>query len=811
MDELLQDVRFALRLLLKSPGFTLLVVMALGIGIGANSALFSVLDAVLFRPLPYQEPDRLVKIWMRFTGIGLPKDQNWVSAPEFVDLRDQNRCFSHIAAFSRSSYSAKIGSMPERLDGAVVTAQFFDLLGTQASRGRMFRAGDDQPGQENIAVLSHALWVSRFGSDPGVIGMPLTINARPFTVVGVAPAGFQFPDNAELWTPLAFSAGDLSPNNRGSHGLEVIARIKPEVSIEQAHSDMQGLSRRIVEQNSGYPYAKFDFRIVMNGLLEELVGDMRTSLWLLMGAVGFVLLIACANVANLLLARASTRGREIAVRAALGAGRLRLVRQLLTESVILSVLGSIVGLLLAHLGLTLLNQVGPAGLSRAAAARIDLRVLGFTLLIALITGILFGIAPALQASRSCADGLREGGRGGSASRALQQLRRALVVVEVALSLILLFGAGMLIKSLLRLQEIDPGFRPDGVLTLRITLPENRYSDASRMRTFFRELVDRVGKIPSVEAVGGVSALPLSGSGGSGTTTVDSRSVAPDKATPEADWRRVTPGYFSTLGIRLIRGRFFEDRDNETSAPAAIIDETMASTFWPGEDPIGKRIRHGGSQSTRPWFTIVGVVAHVRNRTLEEPSRVQFYWPYAQDPARGVSLAVRTSLEPRALAGAVRREVLDLDPDLPISTVRSMQELVSASLSRRKFSMWLLSVFAGVAFLLAVVGIYGVISYMVTQRTYEMGIRLALGAGRFSILRLVLGQSALLAVTGIALGLLGSLALSRVIASMLFNVQATDPAIFLAVAGTLIAVALLASLLPAIRATHVDPMVILRFE
>jgi putative ABC transport system permease protein len=748
---------------------------------------------------------------MRFTGIGLPKDQNWVSAPEFVDLRNQNRSFSHIAAFSGSSYSIKVGPTPERMDGALVSASFFALLGAQASLGRVFLAADDQPGQDNMVVLSHALWVRRFGSDPGVLGKSITLNARPHTVVGVAPAGFQFPPNAELWTPLTFAPGDLSPNSRGNHGLEVIARIRSSVSFEQARSDLQALSQRIAEQNPGYPYAKFDFRIVMNPLLEELVGDLRTSLWFLMGAVGFVLLIACANVANLMLARAAARGWEISVRAALGASRARVVRQLLTESVLLSLLGSVIALLLAHLGLATLLRLGSAGFSRNADIQVDARVLGFTLLVALGTAILFGIVPALQASRACAGGLKEGGRGASAGRSLHRMRHALVIAEVALSLILLVGAGLLMKSFARLQQVNPGFRPDGVLTLRITLPENRYSEASRIRTFIRELMDRIGRIPGVEAAGGVSAIPLSGSGSSGTATVDSRFVAPDKATPEADWRRATPGYFSAMGIRLIRGRFFDDHDTDTASPVAIIDETMAITYWPGEDPIGQRIRRGGSQSTRPWSTIVGVVSHVRDRTLEAPSRIQLYWPYAQDPSRGIGLAVRTSLEPRALASALQHEVLALDPDLPISTVRTMQELIADSMARRKFSTLLLSIFAGVALLLAAIGIYGVISYMVTQRTREMGIRLALGAGRANLLRLVLLQSASLMLAGVMLGLLGSLIISRLIASLLFDVQPTDPLVFLTVAGILSTVGMLASLLPASRATKVDPMVVLRYE
>ncbi len=811
MEELKQDVSFALRILWKSPGFTLVVIFALGLGIGANSAMFSVVDAVLLRPLPYPEPDRLVQIWMRFTGIGLPKDQNWISAPEFADLRDQNKTFSHIAAISGDSFNLKVGPTPERVDGAAVSAGFFALLGVRAEIGRMFLPDEDQPGHENVVVLSHGLWARRFGSDLAVVGKPLILNSGAYTVVGIAPAGFQFPAKVELWTPLAFSKEDLSPDRRGNHGYEVIARIKPGVSFEQARSDMQSLSKRIVEQNPQYPYERFQFRVLMNPLLDEMVGDIRTALWILMGAVGFVLLIACANVANLQLARASARTREIATRLALGASGARVIRQLLTESVILALLGSVAGVILARWGLNVLVRIGSISFPRIAGVGVDARVLAFTLLVALGTGILFGLAPALQATRVRPEALKEGGRGIVATTGSRRLRRILVVSEIALSLMLLVGAGLLMKSFFRLQEVDPGFRPDGVLTLRISLPENRYSQPAQIRTFVTELLDRSAKLPGVEVVGGVSSLPLSGSGSSGTTTVDSRSVPPEKATPEADWRVATPGYFRAMGIRLIRGRFFDERDTDTSPPVAIIDETMARTYWPGEDPVGKRIHRGGAQSSRPWSTIVGVVGHVRYRTLEAQSRVQLYWPYAQGPWPYISLVVRTSLEPHSLAAAIQKEVLTIDPDQPISNVRTMPELLSESVARRKFSMLLLAVFAGVALLLAAIGIYGVISYMVTQRSHEMGIRMALGASRASILRLVLGQSLFLTLAGVLLGLAGSLLVSRLIASLLFNVTATDPATLAGVAVFLAAVAMAASFLPARKATKSDPMAILRYE
>jgi putative ABC transport system permease protein len=811
MAELRQDVRFAFRMLFKSPGFTLVVIITLGLGIGANSAIFSVIDSVLLRPLPYAEPDQLVQLWMRFTGIGIPKDQNWVSAPEFADIRDQNRSFSQIAAISGDSFNLKEGATPERINGAAVSAAFFPLLGIKAEIGRVFLPGEDQQGRENIVVLGHGLWARRFGSDGSIVGKPLIMNGRPYTVVGVAPAGFQFPTQAELWTPLAFSKEDLSPDRRGSHGLEVIARIKSGITFEQARSDMESLSRRIVEQNPGYPYEKFQFRVLMNPLLDELVGDLRPALWILMGAVAFVLLIACANVANLLLARASAREREMAIRTALGAGRARVIRQLLTESVILALIGAATGVLLARLGLAALERMGSIDLPRLAGAQVDARVLFFTTLLALGTGMIFGLAPALQGSRVHPDALKEGGRSTTAGAGSRRLRRVLVVAEIALSVMLLVGAGLLMRSFYRLQEVDPGFRPDGVLTLTISLPENRYARPVQIWTFIRELLERTSRLPGVEAAGGVSALPLSGSGSSGTTTVDSRAVPPEKATPEADWRVVTPGYFRAMGIRLIRGRFFDDRDTDTSAPVAIIDESMAETYWPGEDPIGKRIHRGGMKSSRPWSTIVGVVGHVRYRTLEGQSRVQLYWPYTQGAWPTISLAVRTSMEPHSLAAAIQREVVAIDPDQPISSVRTMRELLSESLARRKFSLVLLGLFAGVALLLAAVGIYGVISYMVTQRSHELGIRMALGATRGGVLWLVLGQSLSLTLAGVFFGLAGSFLVSRLIAGLLFGVGAADPVTLAAVAFFLAAVSMLASMLPAGRATRVDPMVALRYE
>jgi putative ABC transport system permease protein len=812
METLIQDIRYGARMLARTPGFSAAAILALALGIGANTAIFSVVNAVLLRPLPYHDPDRLVKVWMKFTGIGLPNDQNWVSAPEFVDLREMSSGFSHLAAYAAAGYNLTSGGLPERIEGAMVSASFFPLLGIEARLGRVFLPDEEQPGRDSVVLVSHGLWQRRFGANPNLPGTALTINNRSYTVAGVLPRGFQFPDDAEMWTPLAFSPQQLSPNSRGSHFLQVLARIKPALTLQQARADMDAVSRRIMERNPQYPYKNFNFAVLLVPLLEEMVGDIETALWILMGAVGFVLLIACANVANLLLARASAREREIAVRAALGAGRRRLVRQLLTESVILSLIGGAAGLLLARWGLSVLTTISATVFPRVAGAQLDARVLAFTMLISLATGVLFGLVPALQISRSVTyESLKEGGRSASSGLAPLRLRRLLVVAEVALSLILLAGAGLLMKSFLRLQEVDAGFRPDGVLTLRIALPQARYPQPAQVRTFYRDLLDRIEKLPGVDGAGAVSVLPLGGQSSSGTTTVDSPAVDPQNASPEADWRVVTPGYFRGMGIALISGRYFDQRDIETAQPVAIIDETMARIYWPNQDAVGKRLKRGGAQSTNPWMTIVGVVRHIRHRTLEASSRVQLYWPHTQTPVANMSLVIRSLADPRALANAVQKQVLAIDSDLPIYRVRTMLEWMAASVARRRLSMLLLAIFAGAALVLAAVGIYGVMSYSVAQRAHEMGIRMALGATRAHILRLVLGQSLSLAAAGVVAGGAGSLLLTRLISNLLFDVKPADPANLLLVAALLTAVALLASYIPARRATLVDPLNTLRQE
>jgi predicted permease len=815
MESILQDIRFGARALVRNPLFTLVAVLALALGIGANTAIFSVLDAVVLKPLPYSHPEQLVQLWMRFTDIGQPMDRNWVSPPEFADLRNLNKSLSQLAAIDTANFNLRVGETPERLTGALVSASFFPLFGVQAQIGRVFLPDEDQPGRDTEVLLSDGLWRSRFGADPGISGRKLVLSGKSYIVVGVLPRGFDYPVGADIWTPLAFSASDLAPDNRGNHGLQAIARIRPAISQAQARSDLDSVSERIIEQNPGFPYRLVHFKVLMVPLLEQTVGDVRTALWVLMSAVGFVLLIACANVANLLLVRASSREREMAVRVALGAGRWRLIRQLLTESIILALAGGSAGLLLAEWTLRALVHSAAGALPRLAGVGIHPGVMLFTMFVSLGTGIVFGLVPAIHASAAPAhDALKEGTRGSSGGAASGRLRGALVVAEVALSLMLLVGAGLLLRSFLRLQQVDPGFRPEGVLTLRIALPEEKYPKPEMWRTFFRSLLDRVRPLPGVESAGLVNNLPLSGSNSSGTITADTTAVAPKDAVVEADWRNVSPDYFRAMRIPLLRGRYFDAHDSETSAPVAIVDETMARTFWPHQDAVGQRIRQGGRDSMDPWRTIVGLVGvgpHVHYRTLEAPSRVAFYWPHAQRPSSSMSLAIRTSSDPRTLAEAVRREVLALDPDQPVYKVEPMLDLMADSIAQRRLSMWLLAVFAGLAMLLAAVGIYGVISYSVSQRWREIGIRMALGAGRADVLRLILGQSLLLALTGILIGIAASLALTGLLTSLLFEVQARDPLTFAAVAALLLIVAVAASYLPAYRATAVGPSTALRQE
>ena len=803
-------------MLLKSPGFTAVAVLTLALGIGANSAIFSVIDAVLLRPLPYEEPGRLVMVWGKLAGIGLPRDQNAVSPPEFADFQAMNQVFEHIAAFTNASFNLTVEGGPERVEGASVSASLFPLLGVQPVLGRSFRPEEDQPGRDNVVLLSHGAWQRRFGSDPTLIGKTLTLSGRVCSVIGILPPNFQFPEQAGIWKPIAFNAEALAENNRGSHYLGVVARLKRGVTPAQAQSNMNVIARRLQEKNPAQYPPKSGWGVRLTPLLEEMVQDTRPALLMLLGAVALVLLIACANVANLLLARASARGREIAIRAALGADRGRLIRQLLTESCLLGLLGGALGLLLALWGGDLLVKLGPEDLPRLKDLAIDGRTLGFTLLISLGTNILFGLAPAWQASggqRSAQ--LKEGSRGATANPRGARLRGLVVVSQISLSLVLLAGAGLLIKSFVRLLEVDPGFNPNNVLSMRINLPELKYPEPRQARAFFRQLLQRVETLPGVEHAGLVSHLPLGDSGSSGTFTVEGLVTDPAKSGPEADRRPSSTDYFRAMGIPLLRGRFFDNRDEAEDAPkVAIVDETLAATFWAGQDPIGKRVKLGGPTSTRPWLSVVGVVRHVKHQGLDAQSRFQMYWPYPQQlPARTMSLVVRarSGVDPHSLTRAAQNEVLALDKEQPVFAIRTMEEVVSRSVAQRRLSMLLLALFAAIALVLATVGIYGVMSYSISRRTHEIGIRMALGARAPDVLALVGKQVLKMVVAGVVAGLAAAVVLTRSLTSLLFKVQTADPIIFLGAALLLAAVALGAGYIPARRAVKVDPMTALRCE
>ena len=817
MDTILQDIKFAARMLVKNAGVTLTAIFTLALGIGANTAIFSVLSAVLLRPLPYPQPEQLVKVWGRFTGIGLPKDQMWFSAPELRDLNDLSRSFSEIASATTNSFNMGVRGTPEQLAGAQATPSLFRALGVNAQIGRTFTEDEAQPGHDSVVLLSDGLWQRAFAGDPTVVGRTIQVNSQPMTVVGVLPKGFAYPgfSQIEMWQPLAFAPSALTPDNRGNHGFEVVARLKPGVTLAQARAELAGVAKTIIEQNKNYPYAKFDYTLLANPLLDEVVGDeMRGSLWILMGAVGFVLLIACANVASLLLSRAAARGQETTVRMTLGAGRGRLIRQHLTESVLLALLGGLAGVALVPVALRALVALSAETLPRPVAAEVDLRMLLFTLSVAVGTGILFGLVPAMRAVRGVQfSSLKEGGRSNSLGPKANRTLRVLVAGEAAVCLMLLAGGGLLLRSFLRVLEVDPGFRPSGVLTMQISLPQQKYSKKEQVQTFFRQALERIRALPGVQSAGAISGLPLSDNPNSGTLTIDTQAVPMDKRTPETDYRGATPGYMEAMGTPLLEGRFFDAHDNEMGAPVAIVDQSLARLYWPNESALGKRVKVGGMDSKTPWMTIVGVVRHVHYGSLEANSRVEMYWPFAQQPypQSQLDLAVRTVGDPRSLATMIQREVQALDPDQPLFHVRPMEEWMADSVARRRLALILLASFAGLALLLAAVGIYGTTSFSVAQQTRDIGVRRALGAQRGDVFRLVLREGVTTVAIGAAVGIAGALAITRLIRQALFQVSAADPVTYAAVLATLTLVALLAAWLPAWRATRVEPLEALRHE
>lgn len=805
MQTVWQDVRYGVRMLFGSPGFSIVALLTLALGAGANTAIFSVIDGILLRPLPYAHPENLMFLteWsQQVPGMSF-------SVADFKDVRDQNTSFENMAAYNGRDYVLTGEGDPERLRGRCVTAGLLPTLGIQPVLGRGFTPEEDKPGAERVVMLGEGFWVRRFARDPNILGRKLTLNGESFTVIGVLPLKMHGSwRRTDAFTSLGRLEDQLGgPTNRGSHpGIYVFARRKPGVTEEKARAEVTAIAKRLSEQ---YPASNARQSMTAEALTNTVVGEVRRPLLLLLAAVGFVLLIACVNVANLLLGRAATRQKEIGVRLALGAGRGRVMRQLLTESIVLSLLGGLTGLLIAYGGVKWLVSTLPTSFPRTEEIRLNSSVLLFTIAISMLMGLLFGIVPAWKVSlTNLHDTLKEGGRG-TLGGTHHRLRSALVVIEISLALILLVGAGLMLRSFFRVMHADAGFNPQGVLTAVVSLPSTRYKEPAQVRDFITRVLENVRAMPGVEHVG--STLPLLG-GWQTSFSIQGKPEPPRGQRPSTDISRVSPDYFRAMGVRLLRGREFTERDNADAAPVCIVDSTFAQTFWPNEDPIGRRItlEHNPDQAPK-WIEVVGIVAHVKNYGVEQTSRVETYIPNAQQPIGSFTLVVRTSGSPASLIPGVRQSVLAVDKDIPTFGVQTLEDIVAENTAERRMSAILTGIFAGLALILAAVGIYGVISYSVMQRTQEIGIRMALGAEQDHILSMVLKHGALVSLSGIALGLVAAFGLARLIASLLFQVSPSDPPTFSLVPLLLLAVALLACYIPARRATRVDPMIALRNE
>ena len=802
-QDLLQDLRYGARKLRKSPGFTLVAVMTLALGVGANTAVFSVVNAVLLRPLPFPDSERIVA----FDGVNPSKgitDSN-MSVPDFADWKEQSRSFEQLAGFIAGGSLLVSGEEAERVRGTSVTVDFFPLFRTPARLGRALEPGDAEKGATPVAVLSHGLWQRRYGGDPAVVGRQIIVGRQSTTVVGVMPPGFDYPYRTEVWFPLSLNPAAERRDNRY---LEVIARLKPEATLAGAQAELDAVNARLAE---GYVETNTGWGVRLTNLRERMVGNMRTALLVILGAVALVLLIACGNVANLLLARATARRREFAVRDALGASRGRIVRQLLTESFLLSLAGGVAGLLISLWLTQVLVGLIPADTPRLNEVRPDTLIFGFALAVSVFSGALFGLAPALQASRrDLNETLKEGGRTGVEGGRRNRSQSILIVSEIALSFMLLAGAGLLVRSFMRLRDVNPGFDPAGVLAMRISGSGSQYPAGPARAELYRQVLERLGSLPGVEAAGGVLSLPLGGDTYNvGRSFIrEGRPMTPEESA-NASYLVATPGYFRALHIPLVSGRTFTEQDSEKSPMVVVVNETMARRFWPGESPVGKQITIWRDEKFPR--EIVGVVSDTRSNPAE-PAGPQMYVPFAQDANwASLSLVVRTSADPSSLAAAARNEVHALDKAIPVYNARPMSDVVAASLAERRASTLLVGAFALLALLLALVGIYGVTAYYVTQRTHEIGLRMALGARARHILGLVVGRSLRLTLAGLAVGLCGALALTRVMGSLLYEVKPADPVTLAAAAALLGAVALVACLLPARRAARVDPLIALRAE
>lgn len=799
MDTLIRDMRYGFRSLLKRPGFTAIALVALALGIGANTAIFSLVNAVVLQPLPYNDPDRLVWVWGKFPG----GNRASVAPADFLDFRAQNKTFEQLAgSFSLAMPVNLTGSgEPERLSASIVTGNFFDTFGVAPALGRGFSLDNERPGNDQVAILSHALWQKRFGGNPGIINQRITLDGKSFEVIGVMPKDVMFPQRAELWVPINF---DASPEMklRVAHFIRPIGRLKPGVTLAQAQADTDTIAAQLEKQ---FPDTNTGWSLRLESLHERLVGSSRTTLYVLFGAVGFVLLIACTNVANLLLVRATARQKEVALRTALGASRWRIVRLLITESLLLAVVGGGLGALLAAWGIDLLVTLSTGSIPVTANVKIDATVLAFTLLVSLVTGLLFGLAPALRTRKlNLTDALKEGGRTSGEGR--NRTRSLLVVFESAVAVVLLVGAGLLVRSLIELVNTSPGFDANNVLTMRVDLARTKYNTAEKAAGFFKDLETRIGGLPGVETVGSITELPLSGQANDGPFTVEGRPAATPNQKFGADFRRVNHNYFQAFHIPLLRGRNFTEQEVRQSDKVVVVSQQLVDTVFPNEEPLGKRLLT--VMGDKP-YEIIGVVGDIRHRSLEFQPYAAMYLPTGAPG--GTNVVIRTHGDPLSLVPAMREQVKAIDPDQPIAAIKTMDEWIDQSTSTPRYRTTLLAMFAALAMILAATGIYGVMSYSVAQRTHEIGVRMALGAQRLDVLRLVVRQGMLLVLVGVVIGLFGAYGLTRVMSSLLFGVTAKDPLTFVAVAALLSVVALLACYIPARRATKVDPLTALRYE
>jgi putative ABC transport system permease protein len=807
----LQDIRYGFRMLIKRPSFTIIVVLTMALGIGANTTIFSAVDAVLLNPLPYQDPDLLVAVWETNKQLS-PEicERNEVAMGNFRDFRSRNQVFEQLGSLFTADVTLTGVGEPERIRSCVVTTNMFQVLGVQPMIGRPFLPEEEKPGSPRVVILSSAAWERLLGSDPNLTNKTLTLNGNPVAVIGVMPPNFelQFPSNTrvDMWLPLRIDPANVDRNN---HFLYALARLKPGVSRDQAQSDMNLIATQLQQQ---YPETNAQKGVNIIPLRKQLVGKVESYLYLLFAAVVFVLMITCANVAGLLLARVTARHKEVAVRIALGASRWRIIRQLLTESIILSALSGLLGLLFAYAGIKLVTTLTPPDLPRLNEIGLHIPVFLWTLVISILTGVLFGLAPALQASRpDLNDALKKSAGRNQGGFQRGGLRNPLIVSEVALALLLSVGAGLMIKSFMRLQQVSPGFEPNNLLTMNIALPRQKYQQPQQANAFFDQLAERIKTLPGVKSVSGIDPLPFSNSNATTGFLIEGAPDVPLAERPDVGERAVTPAYFETMGIPVLKGRSFTAQDRDNTPHVIIVNEALASRYWPNQDVMGKRLGFAEDPSKQSWREIVGVVGNVKHQGLEAEAKPEVYFPYQQLPKNFMSVVVRTSSDPMSMIPAIRSQISIIDKDQPVFDIMTMDQRLAKSVASNRFVMLLLGTFSVLALGLAAVGLYGAMSYLVTQRTQEIGLRMALGASRMDVFKLVVGKGMRLALIGIGIGLVASLALTRVMRSVLFEVTPTDALTFVIVSVVLLTVTLLACYIPARRATNVDPLTSLRYE